>query len=126
MDTYTTDHDLTENQLADQATDKASSAIRSTQSAAQGFLNRVVDGATTARDQVSPAIDRVAGTVDSVARRSIAAARDTSAHVRERAQKASDITINYIQEEPLKAVLVAAATGAVLMALLGLMSRSRH
>ena len=126
MDTYTTDHDLAENRLADQATDKASSAIRSTQTAAQGFLNRVVDGAMTARNQVSPAIDRVAGTVDSVARRSIAAARDTSTHVRERAQKASNITIHYIQQEPLKAVLAAAATGAVLMALLGLMSRSRH
>jgi len=126
MDSYTTDQGLTEDKLATQATDGASSAIRSTQSAAQGFLNRVVDGATTARDQVSPAIDRVATTVDSAARRGIAAARDTSAQVRERAQKASDITINYIQQEPLKAVLVAAATGAVLMALLGMMSRSRH
>ena len=38
---------------------------------------------------------------------------------------ASDATVNYIKEEPVKSILVAAATGAALMALVSMMSRSR-
>jgi ElaB/YqjD/DUF883 family membrane-anchored ribosome-binding protein len=33
--------------------------------------------------------------------------------------------VQYVRAEPVKAVLIAAATGAALMALVGLMSRSR-
>lgn len=39
-------------------------------------------------------------------------------------QHAADSTTHYIREEPIKSVLIAAATGAVLMALVGLVSRS--
>ena len=52
------------------------------------------------------------------------AVRDTSQQVRERAVRVSDGTVGYIRDEPVKSVLIAAATGAVLMALVGLMGRS--
>lgn len=48
----------------------------------------------------------------------------TSQQLSERVQNATAKTTHYIQEEPVKSVLIAAATGAVLMALVGLMSRS--
>ena len=47
-----------------------------------------------------------------------------SQQLRDSAIQASDKTTHYIREEPIKAVLIAAATGAVLMALVGLMGRS--
>jgi hypothetical protein len=34
--------------------------------------------------------------------------------------------VAYIRDEPVKAMLIAAATGAALMALINLVSRSRH
>jgi ElaB/YqjD/DUF883 family membrane-anchored ribosome-binding protein len=46
--------------------------------------------------------------------------------VRERTRHASDATLDYIRNEPLRAVLIAAATGAVLMALISLMRNARH
>ena len=43
--------------------------------------------------------------------------------LRDRAHRASDGTVNYIKDEPVKAVLIAAATGAALMALVALIGR---
>jgi ElaB/YqjD/DUF883 family membrane-anchored ribosome-binding protein len=40
--------------------------------------------------------------------------------------RATDSTVNYIKDEPLKAMLIAAATGAALMALMALLNRSRQ
>ena len=59
-------------------------------------------------------------------RRSAEALRETSAQVRERALRAQDSTVGYIRDEPMKAILIAAATGAALMALIGLMGRSHR
>jgi ElaB/YqjD/DUF883 family membrane-anchored ribosome-binding protein len=70
-------------------------------------------------------LNRLANQAEITARRSVEAMRDTSAQIRERALKASDSTVGYIKDEPLKAMLIAAAAGAALMALLGLIGRSR-
>lgn len=53
---------------------------------------------------------------------SLPSTSDRSGHLIEHA---SDTTVNYIREEPVKAVLMAAATGAALMALVSLVARSR-
>jgi len=46
--------------------------------------------------------------------------------VRERAHTIGDATTRYVREEPVKAVLIAAATGAALMALLSLVNSARR
>ena len=51
--------------------------------------------------------------------------RDTSHLLRVKAEHVSDTTVNYIKEEPLKAVLIGAAAGAALLALVSLLTRSR-
>jgi ElaB/YqjD/DUF883 family membrane-anchored ribosome-binding protein len=53
------------------------------------------------------------------------ALRSTTHDVQARVQRVSQQTTDYVQHEPMKALLMAAATGAVLMALVGLMTRSR-
>lgn len=55
-----------------------------------------------------------------------ALAQRGSAAVREQAQKASESTVAYIQEKPVKAVMIAAATGAALTLVIGMLSRSRR
>jgi ElaB/YqjD/DUF883 family membrane-anchored ribosome-binding protein len=53
-------------------------------------------------------------------------ARETSHMVRERAARATESTANYIRHDPVKSVLIAAATGAALMALVSLLNRSNN
>lgn len=52
------------------------------------------------------------------------ALRERSMQLRDQALRASDNTLNYIKDEPVKAVLIAAATGAALVALIGLLRKS--
>ena len=60
------------------------------------------------------------------ARKGIEAVRDGSQQLREKAQRATDSTVAYVKDEPIKAMLIAAATGAVLMGLISMLAgRSR-
>jgi ElaB/YqjD/DUF883 family membrane-anchored ribosome-binding protein len=52
--------------------------------------------------------------------------RETAQQVRERAARASQTTVSYIRHDPVKSVLIAAATGAALMALVSLLTRTTH
>ncbi|MDO9093738.1 MAG: hypothetical protein Q8R98_09840 [Rubrivivax sp.] len=98
----------------DRAAQSADKAITSTQTAA----NQAIDGmANTAHKLQDDAVH--------LTQRSVDAVRQGSQHLRESALHAKDSTLGYIKDEPVKSMLIAAATGAALMALLGLMSRSR-
>ena len=84
------------------------------------------DPGSNARDprpQISPLLARAGEQASALAQRGVDAVRDRSLQVREQALRASDNTLNYIKDEPVKAVLMAAAAGAVLMALIGLLRR---
>jgi ElaB/YqjD/DUF883 family membrane-anchored ribosome-binding protein len=79
--------------------------------------------AATALDQAGAQASQMA---TNYAKRGADALRDGSHQLQERAQHAADTTTSYIKGEPVKAMLVAAATGAALMGLIGLMSRWNH
>ena len=111
---------------ADQAAQTADSAIKSTQRAANAALDSLSNTVQDVRDQAAPAYDRLKGQTQDLANRGMEALRDTTRQVRDTATKASDQTLGYIKDEPLKAVLIAAATGAALMALISLMGRSSN
>ena len=112
--------------LADHAAQSATNALRSTQNVANTAFDRLSEQVESARDHAAPFIDRLSTQAEAAARRSAEALRETSAQMRERALRAQDSTVGYIRDEPMKAILIAAATGAALMALIGLMSRSRN
>ena len=61
-----------------------------------------------------------------LSQRGLDALRDSSRQMRASAQRAGERTVGYIQDEPVKAILLAAATGAALVVLLGLTGRSRR
>ena len=111
--------------VADQAAQGADSAIKSTQRYTNDALNTLSDKVQAAKDQAAPVINRVAAKAEELARRGADTWRDSSQQIKERAQRASDMTLGYIKDEPVKAMLIAAATGAALMALVTLLSRSR-
>ena len=114
------------NSIADQAAQSADNAIRSTQRVANDALDSLAGSAQDLRNEVAPRITRAADQASAMAQRGVNAVRDSSQQLREKAQRASDSTVMYIKDEPLKAMLIAAATGAALMALVGMLNRSRN
>lgn len=108
--------------LIEQASRSADQAIRATQQAANGVVDSAAGSLQELRQQTTPMLERASA----MAHRGMDNVRETSHQLRIKAEHASDTTVNYIKEEPVKAVLIAAATGAALMALVSLVSRSRH
>ena len=77
------------------------------------------------RSQAAPMINKVTSQAEAAARRGMEAVRDTSQQLRERALQAQDMTVAYVKDEPIKAMLIAAATGALLMGIISMLGRSR-
>jgi ElaB/YqjD/DUF883 family membrane-anchored ribosome-binding protein len=114
------------NNLLDRAAESADSAIRSTQRVANETLDGLAGDVQGLRNEARPMLDRAEEQVTAFAHRSADAVREGSQHLRDRVHHASDSTLSYVKDEPVKAMLIAAATGAALMALVSLMGRSRH
>ncbi len=112
-------------ELADKTANQAQSAIRSTQRTADGALDSLSAKVDDLHDQAAPLLSRVSSQAEAAARRGIDAVRDTSQQLRDKALRASDSAVGYVKDEPIKAMLIAAATGALLMGIVALMSRSR-
>ena len=111
--------------VADNAAAGAQNAIRSTQRAADSALDRMSEKVDEVRSHAAPILNKVTSQAEAAARRGMDAVRDTSQQLREKATQASDMTVAYVKDEPIKAMLIAAATGALLMGIISMMSRSR-
>lgn len=106
------------NQAADQA-------IRSTQESASKAIDGAADAVDELRQDAAPLLNRAAEKASALAHRGVDAVLESSQQMRDRARQAGDATVGYIKDEPVKSILIAAATGAALMALLTLLSRNR-
>lgn len=116
----------TASNLTGQAAQGAESAIRSTQRVANDALDSLSDSVEGVRAKAMPGISRVASDAEQLARRGLTAVREGSAQLRDQAVRASDKTVGYIKDEPVRAMLIAAAAGAALMALVALLGRSNN
>lgn len=89
------------------------------------FNNKIADTSHSLIDQTSHAADQALKATQHLANNALESVLDTSHQLRLKAGHASDSTISYIKHEPVKSILIAAATGAALMALIGLLSSNR-
>lgn len=80
---------------------------------------------STLVDRAAAAADQATAQAKAAAQRGVAAVREGSQHLLDRAHHAQDVTTGYIKVEPVKSMLIAAAAGAALMALVSLLTRSR-
>ena len=101
--------------MVEPAHPRVEGVIRSTQLAAHQAVDHLADGA-----------EHLAAHTDRLAQRGAGALRDGAEQLRERARHAADSTLVHIRQEPLKAVLVAGAVGALLGVLFSVLGRSRH
>jgi len=114
--------------LLDPASRTVDQAIRSSQHAASAALDGMAESVQALRRELGPLIGRTADEASTLTHRGMDAVKEASHQVRARAEHASESTVSYIRAEPVKATLIAAATGAALMGIVCLMSRShgRH
>lgn len=93
---------------------------------ASHLMDRAVASADQALDGISNQVHGLQAQASRLGQQGLNAVREQSQHLRDSAHQASDHTLHYVRAEPVKSLLIAAATGAALVALIGLMSRSRH
>ena len=111
--------------LRDETAEQANRSVHTTHRAAHEALDSLSQAVNDARHGVAPTIQRLTSQAEQVLRRSVDAMRDSSLQLRNRADQVSTSTINYIRDEPGKALLIAAVVGAAVIALASLASRSR-
>lgn len=104
-------------QLADDLTQGADNAIQSTQRAANSALDQLSNKVHEVGDQAAPLINRLSAQAEALSHRVVDAVRDGSKRARMQATQAGTSTVNYIKDEPVKSVLIAAAAGAALLAI---------
>jgi len=124
MQTYNTPLADQAGTFIDAAAETADHAIRSSQRVANQSLSQMAGRIDDVRAQANSAIGRLGAEAGDMKRRGVAAVRDSSHRLSLQAHRATDSTRGYSQEKPVKAVLLAAALGVGLMALLSLVSRS--
>lgn len=112
--------------LAQKATQKADAAIDHARKAADGALDTLQDKASHLAAVAPGTLSRVAAQIDEMTRHGIDRAKAATDSAREQCARAGDRTVGYIQNEPVKSVLIAAAAGAALAALIGMASRNRN
>lgn len=111
---------------ADQLSHRTDEALRSARRTADGAINALHDKVEQMNETIPGALSRAAAKVDEITRRGVGRARDTSLQMRDQVTRAGDRTVSYIKDEPLKSVLIAAAAGATMAAVISLLSRPRR
>lgn len=111
--------------LAKKAADKTDQAISATKTAVSDTATSVRDGLDHLQENTQSAMASVASQADELAHKGLEQARRARTAIRETAQETGDRTVAYIRDEPVKAVLIAAAAGAVITMLLGSRNSSR-
>ena len=110
-------------QLADEARETANDALESTRAYAQNAVNAAGEKVRGLRGQVEPAVEQLANRVQQAVQRGLESASKTSARAQRQIEQAADVTGKYISDQPVRSVLIAAAAGAAIAALLVLATR---
>lgn len=104
----------------------AEAAMAATRSAAAAALDAASSAAAGLHAAVPPSLERVVEGAGALARGGVSAVVQGSHRLAATARRAGDETVSYVRHEPVKAMLIAAATGAALMALVTLVATRRH
>ena len=111
--------------LVDRASQATDQAIKSTQNVATQTVDKLAGAMQDLRHEALPVLNHAVDGMSALAHRSVDSVRDASHQLRIKAERASENTASYIRHDPMKSVLIAAATGAALMALVSLLTRNR-
>ena len=87
--------------------------------------NNLANKGQALADKAAPFASRVAGQAQALGKQGVDKANDIAQQARKTASQATDSILSYTQENPVKALLIAAASGALLIAFLKAVTPSR-
>ena len=90
------------------------------------LAERASNAMNAVRDRVVPTASRLASQAEDLAQRSADALLDRGYQLRNRAVDFGDRSVRYVKDEPIKSVLIAAAVGGALIAVLALLGSRRR
>jgi ElaB/YqjD/DUF883 family membrane-anchored ribosome-binding protein len=96
---------------------RAAASLKAAERDAQAAIDSAVDGLSTAYGEAKPLLSRMNQRAREMAHDGYDAARERAAALRDRGQQAVESTRGYVQDEPIKSLLIAAAVGAAVIAL---------
>lgn len=111
--------------LANMAASKVQSGIQSTQQVATKTLDKASDKVDQLKSEAAPMLDKVSDQAQKLLQQGREVLNDTTQTIRDKAAQATNLAVDYTKDEPIKAMLIAAAAGAFLMGLVSMMARSR-
>jgi ElaB/YqjD/DUF883 family membrane-anchored ribosome-binding protein len=111
--------------LADRATDKVQGGIRDAQHAAKDAGAALSSKVDDLRSNAASALTKVVGRAQSIGRQGVDAVGDAAQQARDVASEASHSIIRYTKKNPVKALMIAAASGALLLSIVKVLKPSR-
>lgn len=111
--------------VAAQTADKADEVLAQSQRVAAKTEKTIQAGLSQLREAVPATLARATTQAEDMARAGIEKARAAGASVAEQANRVGDKTVNYVRDEPTKALLIAVAAGAAATLLIGWATRQR-
>lgn len=96
---------------------RAAAALKAAERDAHAAIDSAVDGLASAYGDAKPLLSRVSQRARDVASDGYDAARERASALKDRSQQAVESTRGYVKDEPIKSLLIAAAVGAAVIAL---------
>jgi ElaB/YqjD/DUF883 family membrane-anchored ribosome-binding protein len=123
----TTGNDLAKQgqDFADKAAEKVQNGIQSARQTGAAVGDKFSSAVETARSQAGPSIKKVADQAQSLVGQGMDSAKAAAQQVRDTAAQTSESIVTFTKENPVKAILMAAASGALLVTLVNAFYRSR-
>ena len=112
--------------FADKAADKLQSGIRDAKQSVSSAASSASNKVEAMRSGVGPAIDNASDNAQGLLRQGRDAVSDATRKAQDFASDAQDSIVTYTRQKPVKALLIAAATGAALITLMRAFSSSKR
>jgi len=111
---------------SDDALQSAQSAVETTRGYANEALDKAGEKVRDLRNNVDPLVEQITAKVQQLASRGIEYATDAKSRAQQQIIRYGDATGRYVAEQPVKSVLIAAATGAAIAAAILIATRSSN
>lgn len=110
---------------AEKAADRVQGGIKNAQQAANAAGSAISNKVEGLRSSVAPAMHKAADQVEGMAKQGMEAGAQAAQQAREYAAQTSDSIVKFTKENPVKALMLAVAGGALLATLIKVLSPSR-
>ena len=110
--------------ISDDVVQRADKALESTRNFANDSIDKAGNKVRELRQDVDPLVEQITARAQELANRGIEYASDAKYKAQQRLSQYADATGRYVADQPVRSVLIAAATGAAIAALILIATRN--